>query len=111
MLFRQRGRAEGDLDLMPGWLRKKFGRGSMPPTEASEIPSKAELMASLERIHRAAMEAIPTFTHEQLSEPTEMPYAVYAIKLGALLFCPLHESIHAGQIGLLRRMHGMESVR
>jgi hypothetical protein len=46
-----------------------------------------------------------------LAEPTEMPYAVYPIKLGALLFCPLHESIHAGQIGLLRRMHGMESVR
>lgn len=23
MLFRQRGRAEGDLDLMPGWLDRK----------------------------------------------------------------------------------------
>ena len=111
MLFRQRGRAEGDLELMPGWLRKKFGRGSMPPTESSEIPTKSELLASLERIHHAAMAAVPTFTFEQLTEPTEMPYAVYPIKLGALLFCPLHESIHAGQIGLLRRMHGMESVR
>ncbi|MFY7875850.1 MAG: DinB family protein [Pirellula sp.] len=111
MLFRQRGRAEGDLDLMPGWLRKKFGRGTVPPTEPSEIPTKAELLATLERIHVAAMTAVPTFTAEQLSEPTEMPYAVYPIKLGALLFCPLHESIHAGQIGLLRRMHGMESVR
>ena len=111
MLFRQRGRAEGDLDLMPGWLRKKFGRGTMPPTDASDLLSKAELLASLERIHLAAMTAITTLTHEQLAEPTEMPYAVYPIKLGALLFCPLHESIHAGQIGLLRRMHGMESVR
>ena len=54
MLFRQRGRAEGDLDLMPGWLRKRFGRGSMPPTEPSEIPSKSELLASLEKIHIAA---------------------------------------------------------
>ena len=111
MLFRQRGRAEGDLDLMPGWLRKRFGRGSMPPTEPSEIPSKSELLASLERIHMAAMKAIPTFTAQQLSEPTEMPYAVHPIKLGALLFCPLHESIHSGQIGLLRRMHGFESIR
>jgi hypothetical protein len=86
-------------------------RGTVPPTEPSEIPTKAELLATLQRIHVAAMTAVPTFTAEQLSEPTEMPYAVYPIKLGALLFCPLHESIHAGQIGLLRRMHGMESVR
>lgn len=111
MLFRQRGRAEGDLDLMPGWLRKKFGRGTMPSTEANEIPSKDELLSTLTRIHEAAMTAAPSFTYEQLAEPTEMPYAVYPIKLGALLFCPLHESIHAGQIGLLRRMHGLESIR
>jgi hypothetical protein len=111
MLFRQRGRAEGDLELMPGWLRKKFGRGTMPPLEPGDIPSKAELLASLDRIHLAAMSNLPTLTYAQLSEPTEMPYAVHPIKLGALLFCPLHESIHSGQIGLLRRMHGMESVR
>ncbi len=28
MLFRQRGRVESDMELMPGWLRKNFGRGS-----------------------------------------------------------------------------------
>ena len=111
MLFRQRGRAEGDLDLMPGWLRKRFGRGSVPPTDLSEIPSKAALLACLEKIHTASMAALPGFSAEQLMEPTEMPYAVHPIKLGALLFCPLHESIHSGQIGLLRRMHGLVPVR
>ena len=111
MLFRQRGRAEGDLDLMPGWLRKRFGRGSVPPTDLSEIPSKASLLECLEKIHNASMAALPGFSVEQLLEPTEMPYAVHPIKLGALLFCPLHESIHAGQIGLLRRMHGLAPVR
>jgi len=111
MLFRQRGRAEGDLELMPGWLRKRFGRGSLPPTSAEEIPSKTELLTCLDRIHAQAMDAIPKFTAEQLSEPTEMPWAVHPIKLGALLFCPLHESVHSGQIGMLRRMHGLEPVR
>jgi hypothetical protein len=48
---------------------------------------------------------------ETLKAPTDMPYAGFPIKLGALLFCPLHESIHAGQIGLLRRAHGLESIR
>ena len=111
MLFRQRGRAEGDLELMPGWLRKRFGRGSVPPTNASEIPSKAALLNCLEKIHIASMAALPCFSAEQLLEPTEMPYVVHPIKLGALLFCPIHESIHAGQIGILRRMHGLPPVR
>jgi len=111
MLFRQRGRAEGDLELMPGWLRKRFGRGSVPPMDASEIPAKATLLKCLEKIHNASMAALPNFTVEQLVETTEMPYAVHPIKLGALLFCPLHESIHAGQIGILRRMHGLRPVR
>jgi signal peptidase I len=37
-------------------------------------------------------------------EPVDEPYAAFATKLGALLFCPAHEMLHAGQIGLLRRL-------
>jgi hypothetical protein len=111
MLFRQRGRAEGDLELMPGWLRKKFGRGTVPPTDPAEIPSKQELLSILSAIHRASLAATATYGAEHLAEPTEMPYAVFPIKLGALLFCPLHESIHSGQIGVLRRQHGLTPVR
>ena len=111
MLFRQRGRAEGDLELMPGWLRKRFGRGSLPPRELSEVPSRASLLECLSKIHAASMTALPGFTAEQLMEPIEMPYAVHPIKLGALLFCPLHESIHIGQIGMLRRLHGLSPIR
>ncbi len=111
MLFRQRGRAEGDLELMPGWLRKRFGRGSLPPTDPTEIPSRATLLECLSKIHVASMAALPSFSAEQLLQPTEMPYAAFPIKLGALLFCPLHESIHIGQIGILRRMHGLSPVR
>lgn len=111
MLFRQRGRAEGDLELMPGWLRKKFSRGSQPSLIPEEIPSKSELMGILDAIHQTSMREVPNLTAQQLAEPIDMPYAVHPIKLGALMFCPLHESIHAGQIGLLRRQHGLESVR
>lgn len=111
MLFRQRGRAEGDIELMPGWLRKRYGRGSIPPAVPNEIPTKSELLSILAKIHDASMETVAGLSAEQLAEPTEMPFACYPIKLGALLFCPLHESIHAGQIGLLRRLHGLEPVR
>jgi hypothetical protein len=46
-----------------------------------------------------------------LSEPVDMPYTAYATKLGALLFCSHHEMIHAGQIGLIRRLLGKAPVR
>ena len=111
MLFRQRGRAEGDLELMPGWLRKQYGRGSTPAVEAAPVPEKQELMAILHRIHDVSLATVPGLTAATLSEPTEMPYAVYPIRLGALLFCPMHEGIHAGQIGVLRRLHGLDPVR
>jgi hypothetical protein len=111
MLFRQRGRAEGDLDLMPGWLRKRYARGSVPTNEETPEATKSEMLELLAKIHKAAMEFVPTMSAESLAEPTEMPYTAYPIKLGALLFCPLHESIHAGQIGLLRRAHGLDPVR
>ncbi|MFO1066804.1 MAG: DinB family protein [Pirellulales bacterium] len=113
MLFRQRGRAEGDLDLLPGWLRKGFGKGSVPPSEEERPPqaTPAVLLEMLSAIHRQAIQELPSFTAASLMEPTDMPYAAYPIKLGALLFCPIHEGIHAGQIGVLRRLHGLEPLR
>lgn len=111
MLFRQRGRAEGDLELMPGWLRKQFGRGTQPSASAEGQPEPHELLARLAAINSQAHQELPKLSAATLREPTEMPYAAYPIKLGALLFCPIHESIHAGQIGLLRRLHGLEPLR
>ena len=111
MLFRMRGRAEGDVGLMPGWLRKRYARGSQPATIPTENPPKDKLLECLDRIHREAMNFVAGLGAETLKEPTDMPYAGFPVKLGALLFCPLHESIHAGQIGLLRRSHGLEPIR
>lgn len=109
MLFRQRGRAEGDMELMPGWLRKKYGRGTKATLE--NIESKEMLLNSLSQIHERSMFEVATASASQLAETIDMPYAVYPNKLGALLFCPLHESIHIGQIGVLRRMLGLDPVR
>ena len=111
MLFRQRGRQQGDLDIMPGWLRKQFGRGTSPKPKSENSPAPDELLHRLSKIHDQAMREVSELPSEVLAEPTEMPYAAYPIKLGALLFCPIHESLHAGQIGLLRRLHGLDPIR
>jgi hypothetical protein len=111
MLFRQRGRAEGDVALMPGGIRKRYARGSIPSPHPEEHSSRSEMLELLGRIHTEATQFVAGMPASILREPTDMPYTGYPIKLGALLFCPLHESIHSGQIGLLRRAHGLEPVR
>jgi hypothetical protein len=110
-LFRVRGRQPGDLELMPSKFRKMFSRGSTPDADRSAHPTPREMLAALDTIHRQVLTEAVTFTAEQLNEPTEMPYAGPATKLGAMMFCPLHEGIHQGQIGILRRMLGKPPLR
>ncbi len=111
MLYRQRGRLPGDLEIMPGWLRKQFGRGSTPSETSAGMPQPLEMLGLFDRIHQQALEEAAHLTAQSLSLPTEMPYTAYPIKLGALLFCPIHEALHAGQIGVLRRLHGLDPLR
>ncbi|RMF39456.1 MAG: DinB family protein [Planctomycetota bacterium] len=111
MLFRQRGRAAGDLEIMPGWLRKRFGRGSSPMPCDGDAPAPATLLEYLHRIHQQSLEESSQLSATTLREPVDLPYAAFPNKLGALLLCPIHESIHAGQIGLVRRLLGYPPLR
>ncbi len=110
-LFRQRGRAETDAELMSASFRKQYSRGSQPELDPTKNPTPEDLRSVLERVHAQAMKEMPSLTESQLAEPVDMPYAVAATKLGALFFCSHHEMIHAGQIGLLRRLMGKSSIR
>ncbi len=110
-LFRQRGREPIDLELLPSSFRKQFQRGSQPQPDSKANPSPDEIRGVLARVHAQVLRELPTFTDDQLSQPTEMPYAAEPTRFGALLFCAHHEMLHAGQIGLIRRLLGKEPVR
>ncbi len=111
LMFRQRGRLPEDLDLVPGRFRKRYGRGGSPLADPSQQPSAGELLERMQTIYEAAVGELNATAPEHFLEPVEMPYAVYPNKLGAVFFCPLHEQLHAGQIGVLRRGLGLESIR
>ncbi len=64
-----------------------------------------------DRVYEQTMTEMTGYDEATLGEPVDMPYTAYATKLGALLFCSHHEMIHAGQIGLLRRLLGKAPVR
>lgn len=108
-LFRIRGRQPGDTDLMPSAFRKRFSRNTQPDDEVRSSP--AELREVLDRVHRQALTELALVSATELASPIDEPYAVTATKLGALLFCSAHEMLHAGQIGLLRRMLGKPPLR
>jgi hypothetical protein len=110
-LYRQRGRQEVDLELMTSGFRKLFSRGSVPDVDSAKYPPAPEIRATLDRVHAQVLKEAVGFTEEQLAEPVEMPYAVHANKLGSLLMCSHHEMLHAGQLGLIRRLLGAQPVR
>ncbi|MEM9825013.1 MAG: DinB family protein [Planctomycetota bacterium] len=111
LLFRIRGRQPEDLELIPGKFRKAYGKGSHAAEDPSGQPDPATLLEKLERVWEIARRELPALSADILAEPIDPPFAAYATKLGGILFCPLHEHTHAGQIGMLRRGLGLDPVR
>ncbi|MEX2026585.1 MAG: DinB family protein [Pirellulaceae bacterium] len=111
-LFRIRGRQEIDTELMSSSFRKLFSKGSIPDADAGKYPPPVEIRATFDRVYEQVMIELPQVSEAALSEPVDMPYVEgYPNKLGALLMCSHHEFLHAGQIGLIRRLLGMPPVR
>ena len=112
-----RGARPSDVVLLPPDHRELFGRGTKVHPEgaasanAPAYPSPAELRARLDRVHEAVLAELPELASMDLSAPTLIPFAIAKTKIAALRFCPEHEMLHAGQIGLLRRMLGHASLR
>jgi len=111
LMFRVRGRKPEDLDLIPGKFRKTYSRGSAPNASAETQPSADALLDRLNQVHALAVSELEGIDPAVLLKPADMPYTAWPITLGAIMFCPLHEQIHAGQIGLLRRSLGLPPIR
>jgi uncharacterized damage-inducible protein DinB len=65
----------------------------------------------LQRINDQVVRESAGFDSNSLNEPTEPPHAGPPTRLGSLLFAANHEMLHAGQIGMLRRLMGLSSLR
>jgi hypothetical protein len=111
-LFRLRGRQEIDTELMSGSFRKLFSKGSIPDADAGKYPPPATIRGTFDRVYQQVLKELPSVEEASLADPVDMPYVEgYPNKLGALLLSSHHEMIHAGQIGLIRRLLGKAPVR
>jgi hypothetical protein len=109
-LFRQRGRHSDDSNLMTSPVRKLFMKGTKPLSQ-EHYPSVSEIRGMLDRVSAQMELEVPNFEDAEMDQPVDPPYAAFPTRYGSLLFAAHHEMLHAGQIGVLRRLVGLEPVR
>jgi hypothetical protein len=105
-LVRTRGVQPGDDQLLSESHIKQFGINSVPDPDPAKNPTPAELRAALERVHVQAQKELPSLSDAELDQAPCLPHPLLKNKLDALLWLSQHEMLHAGQIGLLRRLLG-----
>ena len=110
-LMRVRDSQPGDRAMISREFRRHFGKGSIPDSDLANNPSPEEIRCVLQRVHQQVLEEIPELDPGDLVAPLAQPHEMFDTKHGALQFCADHEYLHAGQIGLLRRLLGKEPLR
>ena len=110
-LKRIRGEQPEDEVMISQGFLGQFGKGSTPQPRADDYPAIGEIRATLHRVHEQVLQEIPGVSDAALDEPTLQPHPLFESKLGSLHWCAQHEMLHAGQLGLLRRLMGYEPLR
>jgi hypothetical protein len=110
-MVRIRGKQSEDENLLSKQFFRSFQKGTTPVFDAAEYPPVADIHETLARVHDASLCELEQQTDESLDVTLPEPHVVFDTKLGSVFFCPTHEMLHAGQIGLLRRMLGKEPIR
>lgn len=110
-MIRIRGKEREDEKLLSKQFFRCFQKGTTPIFDPAQYPSITEINDTLRHVHEASLRELERQTDEALDVKLPEPHAVFDTKLGSVFFCSTHEMLHAGQIGLLRRMFGKEPLR
>lgn len=108
---RVRGRQSGDEMLVSDEHLALFGLGSVPVADRTKYPSREKIMWLLRDVRDEVLEVLAKRSDADLDVPLEQPHPVFQTKLGAVEYSSLHECIHVGQIGMLRRLMGKSAIR
>jgi hypothetical protein len=105
-LWRIRDFRPEDAELISEEHRRLFGYGSAPDPDSARYPPPAEIRAVFDRVHEQTLRELQGLNDADLDQAVPHPHPFARTKLQALQWCALHEMLHAGQIGLLRRQLG-----
>lgn len=110
VLERVRGPRPDDTDLMPPAFLKAFGRDSVADPDPAAYPPIDAIRAVFDRVHARVLADLPLVPDADLDGPVLTPHALCRTKIECLHWCSHHEMLHAGQVGLLRRLLGHPPV-
>ncbi|MCE9546567.1 MAG: DinB family protein [Planctomycetia bacterium] len=110
-LERLRGLEPGDRDLVSKDFLRLFSKGTTPEAKPGDYPPIEEIRGTFDRVHAAVLREVPAYAGDDLDTPLANPHPIFKTKLEALFFASKHEMLHAGQIGLLRRLFGKAPIR
>lgn len=99
-------------DAAPDGFIKTFGRGSTPVSDANAYPPLDEIRSRFERIHDDVIARVSAMNDGDLDAPAgSEPHPMFKSKAEAIAMAAMHESFHAGQIALMRRLWGKAPLR
>lgn len=110
-MIRIRGKEPEDAEFISNDFFKQFKKGSTPASITADLITPGEIRQVFDRVHERALQELMGYTDEELDVKLPEPHAVFDTKLGSIFFCSAHEMLHAGQVGLLRRLIGKEPIR
>lgn len=106
-LQRTRGIHPGDKNLLPANYLTLFGKDTVPVSDSGLYPTPTEILEVFHRVHSQVMSEMRNFPESEWELPPYAPHALVNTRGGCLLMASQHEMLHAGQIGMLRRLYGM----
>jgi uncharacterized damage-inducible protein DinB len=103
---RIRGVRAADEELLPQRIISLFRGGTAPEAEPAKYPAPKQLRRYLKRVREQMLSEVKGLAKQEWAEPPLLVHPIARTKLESLFWCAQHELVHAGQIGLLRRLLG-----
>lgn len=105
------GRRIVEEGVLPAQYLKLFGRESIPDPDPGKHPSPGEIRGVFDRVHPLALQILKETRDDDLETlVVGTPHRFCRTKLDYAGWVSAHEMLHAGQIGLLRRLLGQKAV-
>jgi DinB superfamily len=105
-----RGAKPEDGSFIPAGFLEPFLRESVPSPDPAAYPSVEMIRRVFDAVHARLLDQLPSYPDADLDSPVNVPHRLCKTKIDSLRWCSAHEMVHAGQIGLLRRLLGMKPL-